>query len=141
MENQSYYTSIEVEATPAEVFNRLTELSQWWSKDFEGSSNKVGDEFVINHPGRHYSKQRLIEAIPGQKIVWLVTKSELNWLEQDKTEWTGTTMIFELISKGTTTELKFIHEGLIPEKECYTKCTKGWDMVIKNWLFNYIKAS
>jgi hypothetical protein len=141
MENQSYYSSIEVEATPAEVFDRLTEVSQWWSKDFEGSSNKVGDEFVINHPGRHYSKQRLIEVIPDQKIVWLVTESELNWLEQDKTEWTGTIMIFELISKGTTTELKFIHEGLIPEKECYTKCTQGWDMVIKNWLFNYIKAS
>lgn len=141
MENQNYQTNIQVTAAPAEVFDRLTEVSQWWSKDFEGSSNKVGDEFVINHPGRHYSKQRLIEVIPGQKMVWLVTESELNWLEQDKTEWTGTTMIFELIPKGSTTELKFIHEGLIPEKECYTRCTQGWDMVIKDWLFNYIKAS
>jgi hypothetical protein len=141
MENQNYQTNIQVTAAPAEVFDRLTEVSQWWSKDFEGSSKKLGDEFVINHPGRHYSKQRLIEVIPGQKMVWLVTESELNWLKQDKTEWTGTTMIFELIPKGTMTELKFIHEGLIPEKECYTRCTQGWDMVIKDWLFNYIKAS
>jgi hypothetical protein len=34
--------------------------------------------------------------------------------------------------------LHFTHEGLIPEKECYAMCERGWNMVIKDWLFNFV---
>ena len=86
----------------------------------------------------HYSKQKLIEVIPGKKIVWLVTESKLNWIERDKHEWTNTKMVFEITTKGDKTVLHFTHEGLVPEKECYERCVQGWDMVIKEWLFNFI---
>src|SRR4030095_11384974 len=138
MKNQSYTTSIEVGKSPKDVFTQINDVSKWWTKDFEGSSTKLNDEFVICHPGRHYSKQKLVEYIPDQKVVWLVTDSELNWLEKDKHEWTNTKMVFEITTKGDKTVLHFTHEGLVPEKECYIMCEHGWNMVIKERLFNFI---
>lgn len=141
MTNKNYTATIEVVKSPQVVFNHIKEVSKWWSKDFEGSSTKLNDEFIIHHPGRHYSKQKLIEVIPDKKIVWLVTESKLNWIENNKEEWTNTKMIFEITVNGDKTVLHFTHEGLVPEKECYAMCEQGWNMVIKDWLFNFITRS
>jgi hypothetical protein len=141
MEKKDYTATITVSKTQREVFNSVINVSKWWSKDFEGSSAKLNDEFVICHSGAHYSKQKLIEVVPGKKVVWLVIESELDWLEKDKYEWTNTKMIFEITAKEDKTVLHFIHEGLVPEKECYARCEQGWTMVIKDWLFNFITVS
>ena len=138
MTNKNYTATIEVAKSPQDVFDCIKEVSKWWSKDFEGNSTKLNDEFVIHHPDRHYSKQKLIEVIPDKKVVWLVTESKLNWLEKNKYEWTNTKMIFEITTKGDKTLLHFTHEGLVPGKECYARCEQGWNMVIKERLFNFI---
>jgi len=135
---KSFTTTIEVSNSPQDVFNHLMEVSKWWSKDFEGNSVKLNDEFIINHPGRHYSKQKLIEIVPDKKLVWLVTESELTWLEKDKFEWTNTKMIFEITADDGKTVVHFTHEGLVPGKECYSMCEQGWNMVIRQRLFNFI---
>jgi hypothetical protein len=135
---ESFTATIEVTKPPQEVFNCIKEVSKWWSKDFEGSSKQLNDEFIIHHLKRHYSKQKLVEVIPNQKIVWLVTESILHWLQMNQHEWTNTKMIFELSTHNGKTMLHFTHEGLAPGKECYEMCSKGWSMVIKGWLFNYI---
>ena len=138
MKHKNYIASFEVANSPQDVFNRINDVSKWWSKDFEGSSTKLNDEFVIRHGDLHYSKQKLVEVIPNKRIVWLVTDSKLNWLEKDKYEWTNTRMVFEITTKGDKTMLHFTHAGLVPEKESYAKVEQGWNMVIKEWLFNYI---
>jgi len=140
MTNMNYTATIAVEKSPQVVFDCLKEVPKWWSKDFEGSSARLNDEFVICHPGRHYSKQKLTEVIPRKRIVWFVSDSELSWIENDRHEWTNTKMIFEITSNGDNTVLHFTHEGLVPEKECYAMCKQGWDMVIKDRLFNFISA-
>ena len=78
----------------------------------------------------------MIEVIPDKRIVWLVTESKLDWLEKDRSEWTGTKMIFEITAKRDVTLLTFVHNGVVPENECYDKCSKGWNMIIKDYLFN-----
>ena len=138
MTNMNYTATIAVEKSPQVVFDCLKEVPKWWSKDFEGNSARLNDEFVICHPGRHYSKQKLTEVIPRKRIVWFVTDSELSWIENDKHEWTNTKMIFEITPHGDKTVLDFTHEGLVPEKECYAMCQQGWDMVIKDRLFHFI---
>jgi len=140
MKEQSYTATIEVANSPQDLFNHITQVSKWWSKDFEGSSTNLNDEFVICHPGRHYSRQKLVELIPGKKIVWLVTESTLDWLESDQHEWTNTKMVFEITTKGDQTILHFTHDGLAPEKECYAMCEQGWNMVIKDRLFTFITS-
>jgi hypothetical protein len=98
----------------------------------------VNDEFVIRHPGAHYSKQRLVEVITNEKVAWLVTESTLDWLQKDKQEWTNTKIIFELSAEGDQTILYFTHEGLVPAMESYVLCSEGWNTVIKDYLFYLI---
>jgi hypothetical protein len=138
MQNKHFTTNIEVVKSPQEVFDCLAEVTKWWSEDFAGSSRRMGDEFTIHHPGQHYSTQKLVEVIAAKQVVWLVTDSTLYWLRKDKHEWTNTQMIFEITNAGDRTILQFTHEGLIPEKECYSMCEKGWNIVIKDWLFFFI---
>jgi hypothetical protein len=137
---ESFTASIEVAKSPMEVFRIITsDVSKWWGgKDLSGHSSKLNDEFVVHHQGAHYSKQKLIKVIPDKEVVWLVSESVLHWLEKDKQEWTNTKMIFEMSAIEDKTILFFTHQGLVPAKECYSKCEQGWTMVIKDWLFHYI---
>ena len=140
MENKNFKATIEVSKSPGDVYDLITnDVAKWWGgKDFAGNSKNPNDEFTIHHPGAHYSKQKLVEVAPGKRIVWLVTDSTMHWLKKDQHEWTNTKMIFEITTKGDRTVLHFTHEGLTPEKECYEMCEKGWTMVIKDYLFNFI---
>ena len=142
MENMSFTATFEVSKSPQIVFKSIThDVSKWWGgKDLLGNSTKLNDEFIINHPGAHYSKQKLVEVIPDKRIVWLVTESTLDWLQKDKHEWKNTKMIFEIVPGEDKTILHFTHEGLVPEKECYDMCHKGWTLVIEDYLFNFITS-
>ncbi|HTH57442.1 MAG TPA: SRPBCC domain-containing protein [Cyclobacteriaceae bacterium] len=135
---ESFTATIELAKSPEEVFRCIVEVTKWWSNDFEGASENPNDEFIIHHPGQHYSKQKLVEVVPGKKMIWQVTESNLHWLEIDQQEWTNTKMIFEIATRDDKTILHFTHQGLTPEKECYTNCEKGWGVVIKNWLPHFI---
>jgi hypothetical protein len=138
MEKQHASVTIEVTQAPAQVFQALTQVEKWWSVDFEGASTNLNDEFTIHHPGLHYSKQKLVEVVPGKRMVWLVTDSALHWLKRDTQEWTNTRMIFDIQATRDKTILHFTHEGLLPEKECYTTCEKGWNLIITDWLYHFI---
>ncbi len=139
---ESFSTTIEVSTSPQEVFKILSDdVSNWWGgKDLSGKSSTLHDEFIINHPGAHYSKQQLMEVIPHQKLVWRVTESTLDWLKKNKHEWTNTKMIFELTQKNGKTTIHFTHQGLVPELECYDLVHQGWTTIITDYLFNYITS-
>ncbi len=139
MTDKSYNVTIEIPKSPEEVFRGITrEVPKWWGgRDYTGQSFSLNDEFIINHPGTHYSKQKLTEVIQNKKIVWCVEESKLNWLKTQN-EWTNTRMIFEIVPTGYSSILHFTHEGLVPEKESYAMCSEGWNLVIKEWLFNFI---
>jgi hypothetical protein len=142
MKDQSYSISIEVTGDPAGVFDCINDVPNWFkAKGFEGNSTKLNDEFVFRYGDgdhAHYSKHKLVEFIPGKRVVWLVIDSKIDWIENNKEEWTNTKMIFEISPKGDKTVLHFTHEGLVPELECYSDCELGWNMIIKEWLFNFI---
>jgi activator of Hsp90 ATPase-like protein len=137
--NQSFTATIEVDRPAHHVFECILDVPKWWGgKDLAGSTRAVHDEFTIKHGDVHYSKQRLIELVPGKRVVWLITESRLAWLERDKHEWTGTRLIFEVAPQGGGAALHFTHEGLVPEQECYPSCSAGWRLVIKDYLFHFI---
>ena len=56
----------------------------------------------------------------------------------DKKEWKDTRLIFDLHENNGITELKFTHEGLTPDVECYKDCEPGWTHWIQKSLFSYI---
>jgi len=139
MEKQNYTASIKIDATPQEVFKSINNITDWWTENMEGSSQKLNDEFTVQFGDIHYSLQKIVEFIPNKKVVWLVTDSHLSWIK-DKQEWTNTKISFEIISKGTYTQLIFTHIGLVPEIECYNDCRKGWDQYIKDSLFKLLTS-
>lgn len=139
MNNRSYTATIEIAKPPHHVFECILDVSKWWGgKDLRGCTRVLHDEFTIQHGDVHYSKQRMIDVVPGQRVVWLITESRLAWLERNKQEWTGTRLIFEVMPKGRGATVHFTHEGLVPERECHESCSAGWTLVIKDYLFNFI---
>lgn len=137
MKKQNYSVSITVNATAPEAFNGINSVSKWWTEYLEGSSQKLNDEFTVRFDDVHVSKQKLIEVIPNKKVVWLVTDSKLNFVE-NKHEWTNTKISFEIFNQGNKTKIIFTHFGLVPNIECYGGCTKAWDQYIKGSLFKLL---
>ncbi len=137
MNKQDFTTTILVEQTPEQVFNAINDPQNWWSGEITGSATKLNDEFIYSYKEFHLTKQRIVEMIPGQKVVWLVTESQINYTE-DKKEWTGTKMIFEIAEQGSKTQLRFTHQGLTPEIECFDSCSNAWSQLIRQGLFSLI---
>jgi uncharacterized protein YndB with AHSA1/START domain len=137
MKDQNFTTTILVDQSPEEVFKAITDVRRWWSKEIEGNSAKLNDEFIFQVKDVHYSKQRLVEVIPDKKLVWLVTESHMTFIK-DTSEWTGTKVIFEISKKGDQTQLVFTHEGLVPDGECYGACSPAWTQYVQHSLFMLI---
>ena len=140
MTMQSFTTTYSVDQTPKEVFDAINNVRGWWSGEIEGSTEKLGDEFTYRYKDVHYTKQRLVEVIPNEKVVWLVLDAYLNFTE-DKTEWKGTKVVFEITRKGNQTELRFTHQGLVPEFECFDACSSAWGFYINNSLRTLITTA
>jgi hypothetical protein len=137
MKDQNFKSTILVDQTPEDVFNAVTNVRGWWSDGIKGGTEKQNDEFVFEVKDVHYSRQKLTEVVPGRKVVWLVTESNLTFLK-NSSEWTGTKVIFDISKKGNKTELVFTHEGLMPQSECYSACSPAWTQYIQHSLRDLI---
>jgi hypothetical protein len=125
VKSQNYSTTFTVDQTPEEAFGAINNVRGWWSGNIEGSTDKLGDEWTYRYKDVHYSKQKITELVPGKRVVWHVLDSYLNFVE-DKTEWNGTKITFEVAEKGDKTEVHFTHVGLAPYVECYDACSSAW---------------
>jgi hypothetical protein len=131
MNNQSFTTCFLVDQTPEEVFDAVNNVRRWWTENLKGSSQKLNDEFEVRFGDVHYSRQKLIEVVPGKKVVWLITDSKLNFVE-DKSEWTNTKISFDIYKQDNKTQLRFTHLGLIPKIECYNDCSNAWGYYVNS---------
>lgn len=143
MANSDFTVSFRSKKAPEEIFQILLNVRGWWSglygEEFSGNSEKINDVFTFKAgDGAHYTEQKLIELIPNKRIEWLVTDSKLTFLENTK-EWDGTKLIFELAQQHGKTEVKFIHEGLTPQSECYDNCAPAWSQYMQTKLAPLLK--
>jgi len=137
MKNNNYSTSFTVDQSPEAAFAAINNVPGWWSGETKGKTSKVGDEFSYRVDGAHYSKQKITESIPGRKVVWRVTESRLEFVKE-KTEWTGTEIVFDIAKKGAKTEVRFTHAGLASAFECYDSCSNAWGILVNGNLRNLI---
>lgn len=137
MKKQDFTTTIVVDQTPKQVFAAINNPQNWWSGEINGNTTKLNDEFTYRYKDLHFSKQRIVEMIPGQKVAWLVTESSINYAE-DKKEWTGTKIVFEISEQDNKTRLRFTHLGLDPDIECFDSCSSSWSQLIGQALFALI---
>ncbi len=136
MEKLDYKYVFTTSEPVTEALEAIGEVQDWWASDFEGSSKKVDDEFTV-HFDEVYVTFQIIEMIPDQHIVWLVTDCFLDWVK-DKKEWKGTKIIWEVTSLNDLTRVSMTHLGLVPTLECYNDCRVGWDFHIGTSLYKLI---
>lgn len=137
--------TLETKQTPQQVFQAILNVRKWWAgyyaEEFEGNTVNLNDEFSFRAgEGAHYSKQKIVELIPGQKIVWLIMESKLSFLKKAD-EWTGTKVVFEIVKNADKTQLTFTHQGLHPEIECYNSCAPAWAQYLQNKLLPLITTA
>jgi len=80
---------------------------------------------------------KLIDVIPGKKVVWLVLDNYFDFT-RDKTEWKDNKIVFEIMEKDGKTQLRFTQEGLVPAYECFNICSDAWSTYIKKSLYSLI---
>ena len=137
MTSQNFTTAFTVDQTPAQAFAAVTDVRGWWSGEIDGRTDRVGAEFTYHYQDIHFSKQRITELVPDERVVWRVLESHLNFTE-DPDEWVGTEIIIEVSRKGDQTEVRFRHQGLVPEFECFDQCSNAWSSYINNSLQHLI---
>src|SRR4030095_8879146 len=134
--NTTYSVEIELSKTPANVFNRVTDLTKWWPEEFIGDGIKPGAEFSLKTGDGHYSKNKVIELVQDKKLVWLTKESTR---KSDGYDWSGTKFVFELSPKGDKTLLKFTYDGIVLENE-KERLAQLCDRCIKGMLYNFVES-
>jgi hypothetical protein len=129
MTSQDYSLAFAVDQTPQEAFEAINDVRSWWSGEIAGDTTQPGGEFSYRVAGVHYSRQRITESIPGKKVVWHVTEARLD-SANEKEEWKGTDLVFEIERQGARTEVRFTHKGLASAFECYQQCSSAWGMLV-----------
>ena len=137
MNDQSLTTSFTVDQTPEEAFDAINNVRGWWSGEIDGRTDKLGEVFTYRYKDVHRTTQKITEFVPGKKVIWHVTDAELSFVE-DKSEWNGTDVVFEIARKKGKTEVRFTHVGLVPAFECYGGCSGAWGFYINDSLRNLI---
>lgn len=148
MSTQDFTTTILVDQAPTAVFKAITNPRAWWSEEIEGNTEKLNDVFDYHYEDIHRCKIKLVEVIPGKKVVWFVMENYFKpgifgeashtASTTDKAEWVNTKIIFEIDEKNNKTQVRFTHEGLVPEYECYDACFNGWTHYLRESLFKLI---
>src|SRR4051812_26991293 len=104
MEHKNFSLTLSVDQTPTEVFNAINNVRGWWSQEIEGNTEKLNDEFTYRYADVHKCTMKLVEVVPDKKVVWLVLDNYFSFTK-DKSEWTGTKVIFEINKAGGHTQL------------------------------------
>ena len=134
-----YATKFTVSQSADDVFAAINNVRGWWSGDVEGPTDELGAEFTYRYQDVHRSKQRITELVPGKRVAWHVLDGYLKFVD-DKTEWTGTDITFDISPAGSGTEVRFTHVGLQPQSECFESCSNAWSFYINSSLRNLIET-
>jgi hypothetical protein len=141
-QTEDFTTTFLVDQSPEEVFNAIRNVRGWWSQAIEGDTDKSGAVFYYHYQDVHRCTIKIVGFVPGRKVVWHVLHNYFNFVN-DKTEWTGTDIIFEIAGPDSyreddKTEVRFTHAGLVPAYECYDVCSDAWGSYINSSLHDLI---
>lgn len=137
MTTTNFTTTLLVDRTPREVFNAINNVRGWWSEEIKGSTDTLNEVWDYHYQDVHRCKLKITEFIPDKKVVWLVLDNYFSFTT-DKSEWKDTKIIFELKEQGDKTQLRFTHEGLVPDYECFDVCQNAWTTYIQKSLYSLI---
>lgn len=133
MTNADFTITIAVDQSAHEAYDAINRPRDWWGKEIEGATDRLGAQWTYRYKDIHYSKHETTELVPERRVVWSVVDSKLSFLK-DQAEWVGTRIVFDIDRKDDKTEIRFTHAGLVPDVECFDICVDAWSGLIKNSL-------
>jgi uncharacterized protein YndB with AHSA1/START domain len=122
---RNFTTTFQVDRSPQEAFEAITNVRGWWSQGVQGVTDEVGGEFDYRFKDVHRCRIRVTELAPGRKVAWRVLDNYFDFAE-DQAEWKDTEVVFEIAERDGGAEVRFTHVGLVPRFECYDVCTNAW---------------
>jgi hypothetical protein len=126
---KSLAIAFSVDQSPQQVFDAINNVRGWWTGDIDGRTNELGETFTYRYQGFHRSHHKIVELVPGKKVVWETTDASLDSFK-NKAEWIGTRVVFDIAQKGDKTEVLFTHVGLVPRFQCYGDCSGAWGFFV-----------
>ena len=79
METQDYTATIVVKQSPKEAFDAIENFRAWWSEEIDGETDKQDGVFIYHYNDVHICKMKLIESIPGKKLVYEVLDNHFSF--------------------------------------------------------------
>lgn len=70
MTSTDFTATFTVDRTTEEVFARINDGRGWWFGNIEGDTDGVGAEFTYRYQDVHYTKQKISEFVPNERVVW-----------------------------------------------------------------------
>lgn len=109
-----------VNASLSKVYEALTTeagLAEVWTRDLKFIAQvDATNEFRFGD--EHPTKMKILELVPKNKMVWLCTDSD--------PEWIGTKVIFELDQRESKTAITLKHTDWREVTEFYRFCNYNW---------------
>jgi Activator of Hsp90 ATPase homolog 1-like protein len=133
VKSPDFSSAFTVDETPDEAYEAINNVRGWWSENIEGPTDQMGGEFIFHNEPIHYSRMKVTELVPGRRVVWRVLENYMSFVD-DKSEWIGNEIVFDIARKGDKTEVVFTQLGLVPDYECYEVCSNAWGGYIKGSL-------
>ena len=133
MNNPNCAIAFAVDQSPAEIFAAIANPRAWWSQAIKGDADKLGAVFYHQYQNSHRCTLVVSELVRDRKVVWHVLQNYFDFVK-DETEWTGTDVVFEIVTTGEKAEVRFTHVGLSPAQECYYVCSEGRNSLIRGSL-------
>lgn len=119
-----YTTAFTVDQTPEAAFEAITDVRGWWSENLDGATDELG-VFVYHNEPIHVSRIEVTELVPGKRVAWRVLENSMSFVD-DKSEWIGNEMVFDIARNDDKTEVLFTQIGLVPAYECFDICSDAW---------------
>src|SRR5690606_17272154 len=115
--------------TPTRAYEALTaEIPQWWTEQYLGRASTQRDRFTVRFGESVFKTMEVAALKTGERVIWQVVDSRMDLPQlARKSEWSGTTILWDIHHKGTGTCITLTHRGLNPNIACHAICRAGWD--------------
>ena len=134
MSQQNYQCSISAPISPAEAFEKISRVGEWWAVNFKGRAGALHDRFTVHFARTTWSLMEIVDCEPDQRIEWKVEDCYLP-IFNNPYLWKGNRILWEFTREGIFTRVTMTHIGLFPGVECYEDCQKGWNFYVGESLF------
>lgn len=122
---RDFTTSFTVDQSPEQAYAAICNVRGWWSENIDGPTDEPNGEWVYHNEPVHVARFRVTELVPGRRVAWRVLENFMSFID-DKNEWVGNDIVFDIARRSDKTEVTFTQIGLVPDYECFEICNNSW---------------